>query len=74
MRPLVSLQPTHPTWTYLIISLLNNQGEVFGYLERGRAHSDPTALDSWLLQNMLLLVAPPLLAATLYTSYGRVAT
>ena len=49
-------------------------GEVFGYLERARAHDEPTLLDPWLLQNMLLLVAPPLLAATVYMSYGRVST
>ncbi|KAG7284813.1 hypothetical protein NEMBOFW57_009428 [Staphylotrichum longicolle] len=47
---------------------------IFGYLERARAHTDPTSLDPWLLQNMLLLVAPPLLAATLYMSYGHIAT
>ncbi|EAA32972.1 RTA1-domain-containing protein [Neurospora crassa] len=47
---------------------------VFGYLERSYAHSDPTKLDPWLLQNMLLLVAPPLLAASLYMSYGRIST
>ncbi len=49
-------------------------GQVFGYLERARAHLDPTALDPWLLQNMLLLVSPPLLAAALYMSYGRISS
>lgn len=56
----------HPT--------LFNLGEVFGYYERARAHSELTVLGPWLLQNMLLLVAPPLLAATVYMSYGRIST
>lgn len=47
---------------------------MFGYLERARAHSEPTVLGPWILQNMLLLVAPPLFAATVYMSYGRITT
>jgi hypothetical protein len=49
-------------------------GQVFGYLERAAAHSEPTELGPWILQNMLLLVSPPLLAATVYMAYGRIAT
>lgn len=47
---------------------------VFGFQQRAVAHSSPTILDPWILQNMLLLVAPPLLAATIYMSYGRMAS
>ncbi|KAK4044288.1 RTA1 like protein-domain-containing protein [Parachaetomium inaequale] len=54
--------------------LLGGICQIFGYLERSVAHSYPTILGPWILQNMLLLVSPPLLAATLYISHGRVAT
>lgn len=43
-------------------------------MERANAHSQPTSLGPWIVQNMLLLVAPPLLAASVYMSYGRVST
>ncbi|KAK0733549.1 RTA1 like protein-domain-containing protein [Lasiosphaeria miniovina] len=59
-------------WTYIPF-ILGGIGLIFGYLERARAHSDPTDLDPWLLQSMLLLVAPPLLAATVYMTLGCVA-
>ncbi|KAB5536231.1 RTA1 like protein-domain-containing protein [Coniochaeta sp. 2T2.1] len=58
-------------WSFTPL-LLGGLCEVFGYLERSRAHSQPTVLEPWILQNMLLLVAPPLLAATVYMSYGRI--
>ncbi|KAL6886100.1 RTA1 like domain-containing protein [Trichoderma longibrachiatum] len=60
-------------WIFIPL-ILGGICEVFGYLERANAHSQPTKLDPWILQNMLLLVAPPLLAATVYMSYGRVST
>ncbi|KAL2198010.1 RTA1 like protein-domain-containing protein [Corynascus similis CBS 632.67] len=60
-------------WSFIPF-LLGGICQVFGYLERADAHADPTSLRPWILQNMLLLVSPPLLAATLYISHGRVAT
>jgi hypothetical protein len=57
-------QPTNPL----------TPGQIFGYLERAEAHTSPRALGPWILQNMLLLVSPPLLAATVYMSYGRIAS
>ncbi|KAK4235053.1 RTA1 like protein-domain-containing protein [Achaetomium macrosporum] len=54
--------------------ILGGVCQIFGYLERAAAHSLPTELGPWILQNMLLLVSPPLLAATVYMAYGRMAT
>ncbi|KAL2128977.1 hypothetical protein VTI74DRAFT_8400 [Chaetomium olivicolor] len=60
-------------WTFIPL-LLGGVCQIFGYLERARAHSEPRVLAPWLLQNMLLLVSPPLLAATVYVSYGRISS
>ncbi|KAK4112675.1 RTA1-domain-containing protein [Canariomyces notabilis] len=60
-------------WTFIPF-VLGGICQVFGYFERAEAHSSPTALGPWILQNMLLLVSPPLLAATVYMSHGRIAT
>ncbi|KAL2174981.1 RTA1 like protein-domain-containing protein [Thermothelomyces heterothallicus CBS 202.75] len=60
-------------WSFIPF-LLGGICQIFGYLERADAHTSPTTLRPWILQNMLLLVSPPLLAATLYVSHGRVAT
>ncbi|KAK4158327.1 RTA1 like protein-domain-containing protein [Chaetomidium leptoderma] len=53
--------------------LLGGICQIFGYFERALAHTSPTVLRPWILQNMLLLVSPPLLAATLYLSHDRIA-
>ncbi|KAK3302738.1 RTA1 like protein-domain-containing protein [Chaetomium strumarium] len=60
-------------WVFIPF-ILGGVCQVFGYLERAAAHSSPTKLGPWILQNMLLLVSPPLLAATVYMAYGRIAT
>ena len=48
------------------------EGEIFGYYERAKAHDQPTILGPWILQDFLLLVAPPTLAASVYMSFGRI--
>ncbi|KAK8207079.1 RTA1 like protein-domain-containing protein [Phyllosticta capitalensis] len=58
-------------WFFLFF-ILGGICELFGYYERSKAHTQVTKLDPWLLQNMLLLVGPPLLAASVYMSYGRI--
>ncbi|KAK3995204.1 RTA1 like protein-domain-containing protein [Cladorrhinum sp. PSN332] len=60
-------------WTFIPF-ILGGICLIFGCLERAQAHFNPTDLGPWLLQNMLLLVAPPLLAATVYMTLGRIAT
>ncbi|KAH6842801.1 RTA1 like protein-domain-containing protein [Chaetomium sp. MPI-CAGE-AT-0009] len=52
-------------WNFIPF-ILGGICQIFGYLERADAHSDPTHVRPWILQNMLLLVSPPLLAASLY--------
>ncbi|KAK8159419.1 RTA1 like protein-domain-containing protein [Phyllosticta citrichinensis] len=60
-------------WSFIPF-ILGGVCEVFGYYERAKAYAQVTVLDPWLLQNMLLLVGPPLLAASVYMSYGRLIT
>ncbi|KAK3292524.1 RTA1 like protein-domain-containing protein [Chaetomium fimeti] len=58
-------------WTFIPF-LLGGICQIFGYLERAAAHTQPTTLRPWILQNMLLLVSPPLLAATLYLTQHQI--
>ncbi|KAH6654833.1 RTA1 like protein-domain-containing protein [Truncatella angustata] len=46
--------------------------EVFGYYGRYLSHAQPNVAGPWILQNLLLLSAPPFLAASLYMSLGRI--
>jgi len=48
--------------------------EVFGYYARAWASDEPDKVGPFLLQNLLILAAPPFLAATIYMSLGRVLT
>ncbi|KAJ5740586.1 hypothetical protein N7493_000458 [Penicillium malachiteum] len=47
-------------------------GETFGYYGRAWSHESRTDIDSWALQEMLILCAPPLISATVYMVLGRI--
>lgn len=47
-------------------------GETFGYYGRARAHNDQTGIGPWAQQQMLILCAPPFVAATIYMVLGRI--
>ncbi|PKX95400.1 RTA1 domain-containing protein [Aspergillus novofumigatus IBT 16806] len=46
--------------------------ETAGYIARIFSRFDPTALGPYIIQTMLILVAPPLFAASIYMTLGRV--
>ena len=48
--------------------------ETFGYFGRAIASDDPTSVGPFILQNLLILVATPFLAASVYMSLGRIIT
>ncbi|KAL3446176.1 RTA1 like protein-domain-containing protein [Aspergillus insuetus] len=48
--------------------------ETFGYFGRARAHNGRTEIGPWAQQQMLLLCAPPLLAASIYMTLSRLIT
>ncbi|KAK7523345.1 hypothetical protein IWZ03DRAFT_419437 [Phyllosticta citriasiana] len=58
-------------WSFIPF-ILGGICEIFGYYEHAKTHPKVTKLDPWLLQDMLLLVGLPLLAASVYISYGRI--
>ena len=47
---------------------------MFGYYGRALSSSDPVVAGPWIQQNLLILAAPPLMAATVYMTLGRIAT
>ncbi|CRG87355.1 Protein RTM1 [Talaromyces islandicus] len=47
-------------------------GETFGYYGRAWSHQSRTEIKSWALAEMLIMTAPPLLAATIYMVLGRI--
>lgn len=47
-------------------------GETFGYYGRAWSHQSRTDIGSWALGAMLIMTAPPLLAATIYMVLGRI--
>ncbi|KAJ5689925.1 hypothetical protein N7462_004317 [Penicillium macrosclerotiorum] len=57
---------------YFIPLLLGGICETFGYYGRAWSHQSRTEISSWALQEMLILCAPPLIAATIYMVLGRV--
>ncbi|KAI0975442.1 RTA1-domain-containing protein [Xylaria arbuscula] len=59
---------------FFIPFILGGIAELFGYYGRAMSHKTPDQVGPWILQNLLLLASPPLLAATIYMSLGRVAT
>jgi hypothetical protein len=62
--------PTHNA-QYTTNTLLT-PGESFGYYGRAWSHQDRTEIGSWALQEMLILCAPPFIAATIYMVLGRI--
>ncbi|RHZ55490.1 hypothetical protein CDV55_105482 [Aspergillus turcosus] len=50
----------------------NPPGETFGYYGRAWSHQDRTAIGPWALQEILILCAPPFIAATIYMVLGRI--
>ncbi|OQD71574.1 hypothetical protein PENPOL_c001G08336 [Penicillium polonicum] len=57
---------------YFIPLVLGGVCETFGYYGRAWSHEDRREISSWALQEMLILSAPPLLAATVYMVLGRI--
>lgn len=51
---------------------LNFPVECAGYIARIFSHFDTTALGPYIVQTMLILVAPPLFAASIYMTLGRI--
>jgi hypothetical protein len=48
--------------------------ELFGHYGRALSHDQPDVVGPWIMQNLLILAAAPMLAATLYMSAGRIIT
>ncbi|KAF1345397.1 RTA1 like protein-domain-containing protein [Delphinella strobiligena] len=46
--------------------------ECFGYVGRAWSHSEPTKLSPFIMQSILILVAPALFAASIYMVLGRI--
>ncbi|KAI1765281.1 RTA1-domain-containing protein [Hypoxylon sp. FL1150] len=51
--------------------ILGGIAKIFGYYGRARSHSSPDTVGPWILQNLLLLTAPPLMSATIYMTLPR---
>ncbi|KAJ5963641.1 RTA-like protein [Penicillium vulpinum] len=56
--------------TYFIPLVLGGICETFGYYGRAWSHQSRFEIKSWALQEMLILCAPPLVAATIYMVLG----
>ncbi|CAG8305065.1 unnamed protein product [Penicillium salamii] len=57
---------------YFIPLILGGICETFGYYGRAWSHESRFEISSWSLQEMLILCAPPLVAATVYMVLGRI--
>ncbi|KAJ5143650.1 uncharacterized protein N7515_002437 [Penicillium bovifimosum] len=57
---------------YFIPLILGGVCETFGYYGRAWSHESRFEIKSWALQEMLILCAPPLVAATVYMVLGRI--
>ncbi|GIK00110.1 hypothetical protein Aspvir_004127 [Aspergillus viridinutans] len=57
---------------YFIPLILGGICETFGYYGRAWSHQDRTAIGPWALQQMLILCAPPFIAASIYMVLGRI--
>ncbi|CAG8947480.1 unnamed protein product [Penicillium salamii] len=57
---------------YFIPLILGGICETFGYYGRAWSHESRFEISSWALQEMLILCAPPLVAATVYMVLGRI--
>jgi hypothetical protein len=61
-----------PTSEETLRLTITNSGETFGYYGRAWSHESRFEIKSWALQEMLILCAPPLVAATVYMVLGRI--
>ncbi|EHK19379.1 uncharacterized protein TRIVIDRAFT_24959, partial [Trichoderma virens Gv29-8] len=52
--------------------IIGGMSETFGYYGRALSYHHPARLGPWIQQNLLILVAAPLLTATIYISLGKV--
>ncbi|KAI9374118.1 RTA1 like protein-domain-containing protein [Aspergillus egyptiacus] len=59
---------------YFIPFILGGICSTFGYQGRARSHDATTSIGPWAQQQILLLVAPPLLSASIYMSLSRIMT
>ncbi|KNG91179.1 RTA1 domain protein [Aspergillus nomiae NRRL 13137] len=57
---------------YFIPLILGGICETFGYYGRAWSHNNRTLISSWALQQMLILCAPPFVAATIYMVLSRI--
>lgn len=60
------------TWTAKLIVKIDVTVECAGYIARIFSHFDTKALGPYIVQTMLILIAPPLFAASIYMTLGRV--
>ncbi|EXF79315.1 RTM1 [Colletotrichum fioriniae PJ7] len=61
-------------WHFIpfILGGVGTIGEAFGYYGRVKSHENPIVAGPFILQNLLILGSPPLFAATIYMSLGRI--
>lgn len=59
-------------WTWRLMECTCAIVECAGYIARIFSHFDTKALGPYIVQTMLILVAPPLFAASIYMTLGRV--
>ncbi|KAH8885783.1 RTA1-domain-containing protein [Thozetella sp. PMI_491] len=57
---------------YFIPFILGGIGEAFGYYGRAWSSDEPDLAGPFILQNILILGSAPLLAASVYMSFGRI--
>ncbi|KAL3427229.1 RTM1 [Phlyctema vagabunda] len=62
---------TKKTW-YFIPLIIGCFFEIFGYVGRGISAHDQWSLGPYIMQNLLLLIAPSLFAASIYMILGRI--
>ncbi|KAF7160785.1 hypothetical protein CNMCM5623_006379 [Aspergillus felis] len=67
---IVLMFPYHAV--YFIPLILGGICETGGYYGRAWSHQSRTAIGSWALQEMLILCAPPFIAASIYMVLGRI--
>ena len=64
---------TSPALPFTTINKLtpNPTVEAIGYIGRALSHSNPQSLNPYIIQSLLILVAPALFAASIYMALGR---
>ena len=67
----VRLPPSLPHQALNLISFSSTPGETIGYIGRIIAHSNQNSIGIFILQTVLLLIAPALFAASIYMVLGR---